>query len=90
MAALSSVFCFFVATGAGCEKVAASRFPAGTRLRTGAIGGGIASLGGRGAANSLCFGLVFKDGSRAGGGGMLSAEERRWPSPREGFKMEDS
>ena len=21
---------------------------------------------------------------------MLSAEERRWPSPREGFKMEDS
>ena len=28
MAALSSIFCFFVATGAGCEKVAASRFPA--------------------------------------------------------------
>ena len=46
----------------------------GTRLRTGAIGGAITSLGGRGAANSFCFGLVFKDGARAGGGGMLSAE----------------
>lgn len=31
MAALSSIFCFFVATGAGCEKVAASRFPAAMR-----------------------------------------------------------
>ena len=31
MATLSSVFCFFVATGAGCEKVAASRFPAAMR-----------------------------------------------------------
>ena len=31
MATLSSVFCFFVATGAGCEKVSASRFPAAMR-----------------------------------------------------------
>ena len=31
MATLSSVFGFFVATSAGCEKVAASRFPAAMR-----------------------------------------------------------
>ena len=63
-----------------------------TWLRTGTTGGGgIVSLGGRGAANSRSIAAAFLGGG-AGGGGMFSGG-RISPcarSPKVGFKMEDS